>query len=67
MKTIKSSVSDCTVRCSEMFTLWLGRQPKATWRNLIGALKQIHQNKLAFSIEDLLLVGQTREEASKVN
>ena len=67
LKTIKSSVSDCTVRCSEMFTLWLERQPKATWRNLIDALKQIHQNQLAFNIENLLSVRQTREEAGKVD
>ena len=66
LKTIKSNTSDCTVRCSEMFALWLERQPKASWRNLIDALKQIHQNKLAFSIENLLLVGQTSEEAGTV-
>ena len=67
LKTIKSNVSDCTVRCSEMFELWLERQPKASWRNLIEALKQIHQNKLAFNIEDLLSVRQTNEEVVTVN
>ena len=67
LKTIKSNVSDCTVRCSEMFQLWLERQPKASWRNLIDALKQIHQEKLAFSIENLLSVKKTSEEASTVN
>ena len=67
LKTIKSKASDCTVRCSEMFELWLERQPKASWRNLIDALKQIHQDKLAFSIENLLSVKNTNEEASTVN
>ena len=66
LKTIKCNISDCTVRCSEMFELWLERQPKASWRNLIEALKQIHQNQLAFKIEDLLSVRQTNEELEVV-
>ena len=67
LKTIKSNISDCTVRCSEMFQLWLERQPEASWRKLIGALKQIRQDDLAFNIEDLLSVRQTSEEADKLN
>ena len=67
LKTIKSNVSDCTVRCSEMFALWLERQPKASWRNLIDALKQIHQKQLASNIENLLSSRQTSEELGIVN
>ena len=68
LKAIKNAhKSELAMCCSEMFELWLERQPKATWRNLIDALKQIHQNKLAFNIEDLLSARQTREEAGTVN
>ena len=47
-------------RCSEMFTLWLNRQPKASWRNLVMALKKIHMDTLASDVEKLL--EQTSEE-----
>ena len=60
--TIKSSVTDCSVRCLEMFKLWLERQTRASWRCLITAMKQIHMNKLAFDIENLLLIEQRCEE-----
>ena len=64
---IKNSKAELAVRCSEMFKLWLKRQPKASWRDLIEALKQIHQNKLAFDAEGLLSVTQTSEEAGTMN
>ena len=68
LKAIKNAhKTELAMCCSEMFKLWLERQPKASWRNLIDALKQIHQNKLAFSIEDLLSVTQTSQEAGRVN
>ena len=64
---IKNSKAELAVCCSEMFKLWLKRQPKASWRNLIHALNQIHLNKLAFDVEGLLSVTQTSEETGTVN
>jgi len=40
--------------CSEMFKLWLERQPKASWKQLIKALKQVKLFHLAGNIERLL-------------
>ena len=42
--------------CTEMFKLWLRKQPKATWNQLIKALKEpgIEMNKLANTIEENL-------------
>ena len=62
LQRIKNSTSDCSLCCSEMFKLWLQREPRGSWRNLIDALKQIDQKKLACDIENLLSVGQTGEE-----
>ena len=66
LQKIKNSISDSSLCCSEMFRLWLERQRTASWRNLIDALKQIDQNRLACNIEHLLTVEQTGEEASTV-
>ena len=41
--------------CSEMFSLWCQRQPKASWSQLINALKEINLNTLADKIWNLLL------------
>ena len=67
LETIKNNTTELNVRCSEMFKLWLNREPEASWRKLIDALKQIHQNKLAFDIENLLSVRQANEETAAVN
>ena len=37
-------------RCSSMLKLWLIRQPTASWRQLIQALKQIHLTHVAHQI-----------------
>ena len=42
-------------RCSEMFEVWLERQPRASWRRLITALKKIHMNNLASDVEKMLI------------
>ena len=34
-------------RCSNMFRLWLQRQPNASWKQLIEALSKTNQNTLA--------------------
>ena len=62
LHAIKSDSSECSTRCSEMFKLWLERQPGASWRRLIKALKQINMNKLASDIEKLLVKEQTGEQ-----
>ena len=67
LEAIKHSNPELTERCSEMFKLWLNRQPEANWRNLIDALKHIDQNKLAFDVENLLSVRLTNEETDTVN
>ena len=41
--------------CSGMFSLWLERQPEATWRQLISALKNIKLVSLAKNVENLLI------------
>jgi len=46
---------DVTTRCSSLFTLWLGRQPNASWKKLIDALKKINLNNLATEIEGKLI------------
>ena len=66
LNVIKINNAEVTVRCFEMFKLWLERQPKASWRQLIYALKQIQLNALAFNIEELLSVRQTGEETGTV-
>ena len=64
---IKSDVSECSERCSKMFNLWLDRQPKASWSNLIEGLKLIHQNKLASDIVDLLSIRKQSEGVGTVD
>ena len=59
---IRSDESKCTVGCSEMFKLWLERQPKASWRCLIKALKQINMIVLASNIERSLSIEPTSKE-----
>ena len=55
LNTIKSDVNkSLSQRCSEMFKLWLERQPDASWRHLIIALKKIRMDKLASNVERLL-------------
>ena len=66
LQTIRNENTKVTERCSEMFKLWLNREPEGSWRNLIDALKRIDQNKLAFDIEGLLLVRLTSEETDAV-
>ena len=63
----KNGVNDLSLRCSNMFMLWLEREPKASWSNLIQALKQIKLNKLAFNIENLLSVGQASDKTAAVD
>ena len=54
LHAIRSDATTSNTCCSRMLKLWLERQPEASWRRLIIALKQIWMNKLASEIEELL-------------
>lgn len=56
LDVIKNSNSDATECCSAMFQLWLDRQPAASWRQLIKALKQLQLNHLANEVESKLTI-----------
>ena len=48
---------DAGTCCTKMFQLWLERQPEASWRQLIQALREpnIEMNELANAIEQKLI------------
>ena len=48
----KKDVTQC---CSAMFSLWRERQPKASWNQLIEAMKEVKLDTLADGIKMLLL------------
>jgi len=48
---------DVTTRCSSLFTLWLERQPEASWKQLIDVLKRVNLNSLAKEIEEKLILS----------
>ena len=53
LNTIRSDATKSLIeRCSEMFKVWLERQPRASWRHLITAMKKIHVNNLACDVEN---------------
>ena len=64
---IKSDITECSTCCSEMFRLWLEREPEANWRDLITALKQISLNRLASDTEGLLSLEPTSKGASRID
>ena len=47
---------DVSMCCTKMFQLWLDRQPEASWRQLIQALREpnINLEELANTIEQKL-------------
>ena len=53
---IENNNSDVTNCCSKMFQLWFDRQPTASWKQLIQALKQLQLDNLADQIESKLKV-----------
>ena len=44
--------------CSSLFTVWLQRQPEASWKQLIDALIKIKLNMLASEIQKSLIPKQ---------
>ena len=52
--------------CSDMFSLWLERQPEASWGQLINALIRINLGSLANEVEALLKpVSQVQQNPQK--
>ena len=49
----RNNPRDVSTCCTKMFQLWLERQPDASWRQLIQALREpnIEMNELANTIE----------------
>ena len=56
LNVISNSNTDVMKCCSAMFQLWLDRQPNASWRQLIEALKRLQLNYLADQIESKLII-----------
>ena len=54
--------SDYKKCCTNMFNLWLKKQPTASWNQLIGALRQpgIELGTLASKIEQMLLQSKAQ-------
>ena len=61
-----NNVKEC---CSRMFTTWHQRTPKASWKQLIEALKEVNLTQLASELEELLIpsVEYSVEQESKVS
>ena len=53
----RNNPSDVSTCCTKMFQLWLEKQPDASWRQLIQALREpnIEMNELANTIEQKLV------------
>ena len=53
----RNNPRDVSTCCTKMFQLWLERQPDASWRQLIQALREpnIEMNELANTIEQKLV------------
>ena len=47
--------TDVSIYCTKMFQLWLNKQPKASWNQLIVSLRYIDLDHLATKIEQMLL------------
>ena len=55
LSTISANSNNVVTCCSSLFSLWLERQPKASWRQLIEALKNTGLENLATEIEGRLI------------
>ena len=49
--------------CSRMFTVWHQRTPKASWKQLIEALKEVKLTKLASELEEFLHPAELEEQS----
>ena len=58
LATIKASSYDNVACCTRMFTEWRQRTPKASWKQLIEALKEVNLTQLASELEYLLQLAE---------
>ena len=65
---IKANSNDNVACCTRMFTEWRQRTPKASWKQLIEALKEVKLTQLASELEELLIpsVKCSVEQESKI-
>ena len=56
-----NDVEEC---CSRMFTKWRQRTPKASWKQLIEALKEVDLTQLASELEELLQSDELEEHSA---
>ena len=66
---IKANSNDNVACCTRMFTEWRQRTPKASWKQLIEALKEVKLTQLASELEELLMpsVECCIEQESKIS
>ena len=66
---IKANSNDNVACCTRMFTEWRQRTPKASWKQLIEALKEVDLTQLASVLEELLIpsVECCVEQESKIS
>jgi len=61
------SKNDVTKCCTALFSLWLEREPKASWKQLIDGLRKVNLNSLATEIEGKLIPSVVIQQSSKSN
>ena len=64
LSIISNNHRDIVSCCSRMFQIWLERQPNASWKQLIEALKEVDLNHLATQIEGMLMPSNDTAAAS---
>ena len=55
---IKANSNDNVACCTRMFTEWRQRTPKASWKQLIEALKEVKLTQLASELEEFLIPSE---------
>ena len=55
---IKANSNDNVACCTKMFTEWRQRTPKASWKQLIEALKEVKLTQLASELEYFLQLAE---------
>lgn len=60
----RGSVVAC---CSGMFSLWLERQPEASWRQLIDALIDVKLVSLAAEIKRSLILPEQQKSSQEIS
>jgi len=52
--------------CSSMFSLWLERQPEASWKQLVEALMKVNLKSLSVEIKKLLRPSDQQQDSHKI-